>query len=227
MSPVNNISHEQDASLRDYQDREVDNDGFFQTMEEELPSLLPNATEIHKQARHEVQALLAEMKKQTFIRGITEWTATEQKNFFENVRAEVLNAGAIMSARIKEKIQILIEHEIWREINDDGRKYRLQDGGGNTMISNMGEYQQFLDTSFVTTKETSIIPLDLRLTVNVTETIASAKRMLDKYHGKYNALVLVDKENCPIGIIKREALLAYEQAGNTTIEGIDYISGVF
>lgn len=81
--------------------------------------------------------LLAEMKKQTFIRGITEWTALEQKNFFENVRSEVINTGIIMSARIKEKIQTLIEDEIWREINDDGRKYNLQDGNGNVLISNM------------------------------------------------------------------------------------------
>lgn len=227
MSQINTIPPQKDTLFHDYRDREVDNDAFFKVMEEELPSLIPDATEIHKQARKEIWMLLAEMKKQTFIRGITEWTALEQKNFFENVRSEVINTGIIMSARIKEKIQTLIEDEIWREINDDGRKYNLQDGNGNVLISNMWEYQQFLDTSFLTTKETGIIPLDLGLTVNQTESIIDAKKKFERYQRKYNALVLVDDENRPIGIITYNTLQEHEEIGNKTLEKIRIIPDIF
>lgn len=65
----------------------------------------------------------------------------------------------------------------------------LQDGDGNTMIADTGNIRIF-DTSF-SCKETSVIPLDLRLTIAKTETVQDAKK-LDRYNGKYNALVFVD-----------------------------------
>lgn len=212
-----------------YQDREVDNDGFFQTMEEWLSSI-QWAPEIWKQTRSELfelKWLLAHMKKQKFIRGITEWTASEQKSFFEKVQSEVMDVGVMASMLIREKIQLLIEDEIWREINDDGKKYSLQDGSGNTMIPNMGEYQQFLDTSFLLAKETTIIPLDLRLTISKSETIQDAKKKLDRYHGKYNALILVDEKNHPIGVIQAQTIQQYEDMGHTTLEWISVLSGAF
>lgn len=167
------------------------------------------------------------MKKQKFIRGVTEWTASEQKSFFEKVQSEVMDVGVMASVRIKEKIQLLIEDEIWREINDDGKKYSLQDGGGNTMISNMGEYQQFLDTSFLIAKETSVIPMDLRLIISKNGSTADAKKKLERYHGKYNALVLVDTDNRPIGMVTHDALKEYEATGNPTLENIHFIPDVF
>jgi hypothetical protein len=94
---------------------------------------------------------------------------------------------------MREKIQTLIKDEIWREINDAGRKYNLQDGNGNVMIANIRDYQQFLEKSFLTDNETRIIPLDLRLTIGQTETVKDAREKLKKYGGKYNALILVDE----------------------------------
>lgn len=166
------------------------------------------------------------MKKQKFIRGVTEWTASEQKSFFEKVQSEVMDVGVMASVRIREKIQLLIEDEIWREINDDGKKYRIQDGRGNTVISNMGECQQFLDTSFLIAKETSVIPLDLRLTISKSETTIDAKKKLERYQGKYNALVLVDNDNRPIGIVTYDTLKKYEAVGNLTLENIHFIPDV-
>ena len=106
--------------------------------------------------------------------------------------------------------------------------YRLLDGNGNTMIPDMCGYEQFLDTSFVTNKETTVIPLDLRLTISESETVADAKKKFAQYDGKYNALVLMDVNGHPIGVMKKESLQAYEDAGHITLENVDYIEkGVF
>lgn len=158
---------------------------------------------------------------------MTEWTALEQKSFFEKIQTEIHNVGSLASTQIREKIQTLIEDEIWREINDGGKKYSLQDGDGNTIIQNMGEYQQFLDTSFLITKETSVVPLDLRLTISKTESISDAKKKLNRYHGKYNALILVDNENRPLGMIRHDILKKHEDAGNLTLEDIEFVPDVF
>jgi len=229
MSQIDNISSKQTVVPHDYQDKEVDNEGFFSSIEEQLPSILSSA-EIWKQTRSELfelRQILTQMKKQKFIHGVIEWTAQEQKYFFKKVQNEVVDAGIMASAQIKQKFQSLIEDEIWREINDNGKKdYSIQDADGNTMLLNMGTYQQFLDTSFLFTKETSIIPLDLKLTVNKTETVENAKKILKKYDGKYNALVLVDIENHPIGIVKSNTLQKYEKTGNITLENIEFLSGI-
>lgn len=123
-----------------------------------------------------------------------------------------MNAGIEASTMIREKIQVLIEDEIWREINDEGKQYSLQDGGGNTMIPNMGEYKNFLDTSFLLAKETTLIPLDLRLTVSETATTEEAQAKLDRYHGKYNALILVDDKANPIGIVRSSAIQEHKNS---------------
>ena len=220
---------ELNARPRLFQDREIDNDGFFQTMEEWLSSI-QWVPEIWKQTRlelFELKWLFVQMKKQKFIRGVTEWTALEQEKFFKKIQSEVVDFWMAASVWIKEKIQFLIENEIWREINDDGKKYSLQDGDGNTMIPNIGEYQKFLDTSFLLTKETSITPMDLRLTVGHTETIADAKKKLDRYNGKYNALVLIDNDNRPIGIVKYDMLKKHESMGSLTLEKIIFIPDLF
>lgn len=157
---------------------------------------------------------------------MTEWTALEQENFFKKVQSEIMSAGVIASTMIREKIQLLIEDEIWREINDDGKKYSLQDGDGNTIIPNIGEYQHFLDTSFLIAKETTVIPMDLRLTITQKETLQDAEKKLEKYQGKYNALILVDEKNIPIGIIQSETIQRYKQMGNTALQDIPIISQV-
>ncbi len=180
-------------------------------MEDEIPSLLSIA-ETRAQTRLEIQQLLAQMKQQTFIHGVTQWTATEQENFFKKVESEIMNAGILASNIIREKIQVLIEDEIWREINDEGKHYSLQDGSGNTMIPDMEQYQNFLDTSFISSKETTVIPLDLRLTVSRTETIQDAEKKLQRYNGKYNALILVDEKNNPIGVIRAQTIEQYKQS---------------
>ncbi len=187
----------------------VDNDGFFKIMEERLPSLL-DAQEIRSHTRLAIRGLFAQMKQQTFIKGVTEWTATEQESFFKKIQSEIVETGIIASTMIREKIQHVIEYEIWREINDDGKKYSLHDGNGNTMISNIGNYKNFLDTSFLLAKETTIIPLDLRLTVSTSETIQSALDKLQRYNGRYNALIIVDEINRPVGIIKDSVIHAYK-----------------
>lgn len=134
-----------------------------------------------------------------------------------------MNVGTLASVQIRAKIQTLIEDEIWREINDDGTKYSLTDGDGNTMIGSMGEYQKFLDTSFLVSRETTTTPLDLRLTINENDTIDDAKKKLRRYSGKYNALVLVDNEDRPVGIVRADILKKYETEGNKTLMGIPRI----
>ena len=133
----------------------------------------------------------------------------------------------MISAQIREKIEILIEDEVRREIGNTKQAMSLQDGDGNTMIADTGKYQNFLDTSFLLAKETSVIPLDLRLTISKTETVQDAKKKLDRYNGKYNALVFVDDENRPLGIVKRDILQKHENDGHATLEGINYIPDVF
>lgn len=209
-----------------FENKIVDNKGFFQTMEDEIPSLLSIA-ETRAQTRLEIQQLLAQMKQQTFIHWVTQWTATEQENFFKKVESEIMNAGILASNIIREKIQILIEDEIWREINDEGKRYSLQDGSGNTMIPDMEQYQNFLDTSFISSKETTVIPLDLRLTVSRTETIQDAEKKLQRYNGKYNALILVDEKNNPIGVIRAQTIEQYKQSWHTTLDGISCLADIF
>ncbi len=140
---------------------------------------------------------------------------------------EVVNTGFMISAQIREKIEVLIEDEVKRESGITKQAMSLQDGDGNTMIADTGKYQNFLDTSFLLAKETSVIPLDLRLTISKTETIQDAKKKLDRYNGKYNALVFVDDENRPMGIVKHNILQKHEVNGHTTLEGIDFIPDVF
>ncbi|OIP54215.1 hypothetical protein AUK10_01295 [Candidatus Gracilibacteria bacterium CG2_30_37_12] len=217
-----------------FENKIVDNDGFFDAMEkgieEQLPSML-SSIEIRQQARLELQKLFVEMKQKKFIRGATEWTAQEQKIFFAQVQTEIQkthteieNAGILALTNMRERIQTLIKDEIWREINDDGRKYNLRDGNGNVMIANIRDYQQFLEKSFLTANETRIVPLDLRLTISKSETVKEAKEKLQKYDGKYNALILMDETNHPIGIIKTDILYKYDKTENLTLENIDCIS---
>lgn len=142
------------------------------------------------------------------------------------MQKEILNVGTLASLQIREKIQTLIEDEIWREINDDGEKYSLMDGDGNTMIPSMGEYQKFLDTSFLLSRETTTIPLDLRLTINEESTIEDAQKKLRRYNGKYNSLVLVDNEDRPMGIVRADMLGKYETGGHRTLIGIPRIDNV-
>lgn len=50
-----------------FEDKILDNEGFFQAMEEGLPLVL-SVSEIQNQTRLELQELFAHMKKQKFIR---------------------------------------------------------------------------------------------------------------------------------------------------------------
>ena len=125
---------------------------------------------------------------------------------------------------VKEKIKPLIEDEIWREINDG------ELGGDN--ISHAAENVSdtsldVLDISSLFTKEASVIPLDLRLTIGPTETTDDAKRKLAKYHGKYNALILVNELGKPVGIITHEMLQKYTETRNTMISQVDCIQNAF
>lgn len=214
-----------------FENKIVDNDGFLNAMEkgieEQLPMML-SSTEIRQQARLELQKLFMEMKQKKFIQGATEWTAEEQKAFFaqvhseiEKTHTEIENAGILALINMREKIQSLIKDEIWREINDEGRKYNIQDGNGNIIITDLIDYQQFIEQSFLTANETRIVPLDLRLTINKTATVQEAKEKLEKYEGKYNALILVDEENHPIGMIKSHTLDQYRKTENLTLENIE------
>lgn len=224
------IPVDQSSTSKVFEDKIVDNDGFFDAMEEGFSKTL-SLPEIYGQTRLALQEFLSHMKKQTFIHWVTEWTAQEQKIFFTQVQTEIQrthteieNAGILALTNMRESIQTLIKDEIWREINDGGRKYSLQDGAGNIIISDILDYQQFLDKSFLTTNETHIIPLDLRLTISQRETVGDAKQKLQKYRGKYNALILVDKNNHPIGIIQSDILKKYRKDENTTLEKVEYIS---
>lgn len=49
-----------------FEDKILDNEGFFQAMEEGLPLAL-SVTEVQKQTRIELQELLSHMKKQKYI----------------------------------------------------------------------------------------------------------------------------------------------------------------
>lgn len=62
MTPVSSTF----ARNQPFEDKILDNKGFLEAMEEGLPSVL-SGVEIHKQARLELQILLRDMKKQTFI----------------------------------------------------------------------------------------------------------------------------------------------------------------
>lgn len=213
--------------IHDYHDREVDNNSFFEVMEKELPLIL-SSTEIHQQARLDLQTLLVDMKTKNFIQGTTQWTALEQKNFFMTIRQEIINAWIAANLYIKEKIKPLIEDEIWREIN--GEEVKKDNSYGTTEdlpITSAEELHRSLDISSLFTKEASVIPLDLRLTIGRTETTEDAKKKLARYHGKYNALILVDEEGHPIGIITHEILQKYTEIKNTMIESVDYIQNTF
>lgn len=203
---------------QDFENRRVDNEGFFQTIEERLPTIIST--------RLELKELLASMKNKKIIRGVTDWTAEEQRNFFQKVREEIVGTGILFSSKVREKIQEIIEQEIWREINDEGMKFYLQDGGGNVIIPNMNNSQEFLQTSFLTNTETTIIPLDLHLTVNETETIEDAQKKLNRYWWKYNALILINPSNRPLGIVRSDALTKHKEQGNDTLSSIPYIPDV-
>lgn len=69
--------------------------------------------------------------------------------------------------------------------------------------------------------------MDLRLTISEGETVADAKKKFAQYDGKYNALVFMDVNGHPIGVMKKDALQKYEDAGHVTLENVDYIEGVF
>lgn len=209
-----------------FEDRQVDNEGFFQVMEEKLPEILSSA-EVRERTRLDLKELIMSMKKREIIKGVTEWTAVEQKSFFEKVQSEIINSGVLFSTQVREKIQEIIEQEIWREINDDGLKYSLHDGDGNVLIQDMGNSREFLRTSFLVNIETTIVPLDLHLTVNETESVEGAENKLNRYRGKYNALVLVDTDNRPMGVVRSDMLAKYREAGNTKLSGIQYIPQVF
>lgn len=230
ITPITKTSHEEV-----FEDKIVDNDGFFDAMEEGFSKTL-SEPEIYGQTRLALHELLAQMKTQTFIHWVTEWTANEQKAFFEQVHTEIKkthreikNAGILALTNMREKIQTLIKDEIWREINDEGKKdnpwqYNLRDGNNHVIMNDIRDYQQFLEKSFLTANETRIIPLDLRLTIGKTETVKDAREKLKKYDGKYNALILVDEWNHPIGIIKADTLTKYEKKENMTLEKVEYIS---
>lgn len=65
------------------------------------------------------------------------------------------------------------------------------------------------------------------MTVNQTESIIDAKKKFERYQRKYNALVLVDDENRPIGIITYNTLQEHEEIGNKTLEKIRIIPDIF
>jgi CBS domain-containing protein len=54
--------------------------------------------------------------------------------------------------------------------------------------------------------------------------VKDAREKLKKYGGKYNALILVDEWNHPIGIIKADVLEKYKKTENLTLEKVEYIS---
>jgi CBS domain-containing protein len=72
-----------------------------------------------------------------------------------------------------------------------------------------------------------MIPLDLRLTIGKTETIEDAKRKLEKYHGRYNALILVEEGVRPIGIITSDLLEKNSKFGQTKLGEITFIPDVY
>ena len=76
-------------------------------------------------------------------------------------------------------------------------------------------------------KETNTVPLDLRLTIGETETIQDAKKKIAKYDGKYNALVFVDRDNHPIGIVRYDILKKCKNTDTLTREENYFIPDVF
>ena len=121
------------------------------------------------------------MKNHQYIQGVTEWTTEEQRNFFQKIQEEIIDTGILFSSRLYEKIRNAIEDEIWREMNDEGVKYRLQDGAGNTILSNVRDYKSFLETSFLSEQETSIVPMHLHLTVDEDDSVMEAKQKMKRY----------------------------------------------
>lgn len=108
------------TNMPTFTDAIVDNDGFFDTLEEKLsPILSVHKVEMH--TRHELHKLLAQMKKQAFINGVTAWTKEEQKNFFIRVQSEMQQA----KSSFRTTIESLIENQVLREIDDNGKKMRL------------------------------------------------------------------------------------------------------
>lgn len=81
MTPIIPIPLESNTSPPLFHNKEVDNDGFFQTMEEGLSSIFFEHVEIHQQTRLELRKFLAQIKNENRIKGLTEWTADEQEKF--------------------------------------------------------------------------------------------------------------------------------------------------
>lgn len=74
----------------------------------------------------------------------------------------------------------------------------------------MNNSREFLQTSFLVNIDTTIVPLDLHLTVNESESIIDAEKKLNRYRGKYNALILVDTNDRPIGVVRSDMLSEYK-----------------
>ena len=67
MTPIIPIPPESDINSILFQNKEVDNDSFFQTMEEGLSSIF-SSIEIHQQTRLELKKFLVQIKNENRIK---------------------------------------------------------------------------------------------------------------------------------------------------------------
>lgn len=204
-----------------FQDVQVDNEQFFEEIEKKIQTdEILSSDNIHAETRKELLKLVAEMRKTKFIQGVTEWTASEQRSFFTRIRDEITQTSVMFASRLRERLHDLIEHELWREINDDGKRIGVQDGAGNTILPTLADYQYFLRTSFLVEQNTSIVPINLHLTIDQNDTVDDAKRKFDLYSNKYNALIIIDSSKRPIGMITRDSI---EQSAHDSSESLSNI----
>ena len=158
----------------------------------------------HAEARRDISLMIKEMEYQAKRTEIILGTKGEQDEFFSRLESLLINPGAFDTAQLKENIHAIIEEEFSKGIT---RAKSLNLSLGVDLM------RPGKDVAFnfpMVDINTTLVPIDLHLSFDPTHTVGQAlNRLSQQYRWRFNAIVLLNSDKTPRGLISTETLQSY------------------
>ncbi len=158
----------------------------------------------HAETRRNLQLMLSEMRYQMNRTAITLGTKGEQEAFLARLETLLTNPGEYTPTQIQENLHTIITEEFAKGITR-ARALNLSLGIDIVKSKDVEFNYPMVDVN------TTLVPMDLHLTFDPTNSVSEAlNRLFQQYRGRFNAIVLLNSNKSPRGIITLKTLQSFD-----------------
>ena len=202
MSSINPKQTISDTVMPRYESSEV----FFDTISQKIES------KTHADTRLSLQVMLREMRYQMERTAIVLGTKGEQEAFLIRLESMLTNPGEYTQTQIRENLHAIITEEFARGITR-ARALNLSLGIDLVRPADIEFNFPMVDAN------TTLVPMDLHLIFDPTHSVADVlSRLFQQYRGRFNAIILLNSNKSPRGVITLKTLQSF--APETTLTNI-------